>query len=294
MEILGLLCLIAAAWLWRIFRRAAPTDPNRVLNLFGVIALIVAGLGFLRILIPLIGLASFCAVIAGLIGLVFGQIPFTRANTRRRSGYVAGAGMAGLVAAILLTPTASTTPVLTASPPTTVRTPSPTPTARAKPSPVAPQRSRMTNALFIAECQRLVTAQANQPARTWFATEPVQVTGDIRIWKSRAQARYSDGRVRQFAFTCSFVPARGTVRVNVADVTPPPPAPPPPPPPAAIERFREPARPPAPRTRVEDRGARCGNYDTWEQAQAAYKAFGYNRMDRDGDGIACESLPGAP
>ena len=43
----------------------------------------------------------------------------------------------------------------------------------------------------------------------------------------------------------------------------------------------------------------CGDFETWIQAQDFYIAAGgpdedRHRMDRNGDGIACESLPGAP
>ncbi len=43
----------------------------------------------------------------------------------------------------------------------------------------------------------------------------------------------------------------------------------------------------------------CGDFDRWDQAQAFYEAAGgpasdRHRLDRDGDGIACQSLPGAP
>lgn len=43
----------------------------------------------------------------------------------------------------------------------------------------------------------------------------------------------------------------------------------------------------------------CGDFDTWQEAQAFYEAAGGpekdpHRLDRDGNGIACESLPGAP
>ena len=43
----------------------------------------------------------------------------------------------------------------------------------------------------------------------------------------------------------------------------------------------------------------CGDFDIWVQAQMFYKAAGgpetdRHRLDGDGDGIACESLPGAP
>ena len=43
----------------------------------------------------------------------------------------------------------------------------------------------------------------------------------------------------------------------------------------------------------------CGDFDTWAEAQAFYEAAGgpgsdRHRLDRNGDGVACESLPGAP
>lgn len=41
----------------------------------------------------------------------------------------------------------------------------------------------------------------------------------------------------------------------------------------------------------------CGDFATWKEAQDFYRAAGAgdpHRLDQDGDGIACESLPGAP
>ena len=43
----------------------------------------------------------------------------------------------------------------------------------------------------------------------------------------------------------------------------------------------------------------CGDFDTWAEAQDFYEAAGGpetdgHRLDRDQNGIACESLPGAP
>ena len=43
----------------------------------------------------------------------------------------------------------------------------------------------------------------------------------------------------------------------------------------------------------------CSHFDTWAEAQAFYEAAGgpetdRHRLDRDGNGIACESLPGGP
>ena len=47
----------------------------------------------------------------------------------------------------------------------------------------------------------------------------------------------------------------------------------------------------------EDRN--CGDFDTWQEAQTFYEAEGGpgsdpHRLDGNGDGVACESLPGAP
>ena len=43
----------------------------------------------------------------------------------------------------------------------------------------------------------------------------------------------------------------------------------------------------------------CGDFDTRQEAQAFYEAAGGpekdpHRLDRDGNGVVCESLPGAP
>ena len=48
---------------------------------------------------------------------------------------------------------------------------------------------------------------------------------------------------------------------------------------------------------VPDRN--CSDFDTWAEAQAFFESEGGpesdpHRLDSDGDGIACESLPGAP
>ena len=52
-----------------------------------------------------------------------------------------------------------------------------------------------------------------------------------------------------------------------------------------------------PEVEFEDRN--CGDFDTWDEAQAFFEEEGGpdddpHRLDRDKDGIACESLPGAP
>ena len=43
----------------------------------------------------------------------------------------------------------------------------------------------------------------------------------------------------------------------------------------------------------------CSDFDTWQEAQSFYESEGGpgsdpHRLDRDGDGVACQSLPGAP
>ena len=57
----------------------------------------------------------------------------------------------------------------------------------------------------------------------------------------------------------------------------------------------------APGTKYDPDGPdrNCSDFDTWAEAQAFYEAAGgpesdRHRLDRDGNGIACESLPGAP
>ena len=63
-----------------------------------------------------------------------------------------------------------------------------------------------------------------------------------------------------------------------------------------------PTPPPAPPdTKYDPDGPdrNCSDFDTWAEAQAFYEAAGgpetdRHRLDRDGNGIACESLPGAP
>ena len=41
----------------------------------------------------------------------------------------------------------------------------------------------------------------------------------------------------------------------------------------------------------------CGDFDTWQEAQVFYEAAAGgdpHQLDRDGNGVACESLPGSP
>jgi hypothetical protein len=83
-------------------------------------------------------------------------------------------------------------------------------------------------------------------------------------------------------YVAKTVSANAGTRVNTALQRVPPP---PPPPLLAAE-----ARDPEPSARVVDRGGVCGNYGSWSEAQAAFLAYGYSRMDRDKDGVACESL----
>ena len=52
-----------------------------------------------------------------------------------------------------------------------------------------------------------------------------------------------------------------------------------------------------PTTTFDDRN--CSDFDTWQEAQDFFESAGGpdddpHRLDRDGDGIACQSLPGAP
>ncbi len=64
----------------------------------------------------------------------------------------------------------------------------------------------------------------------------------------------------------------------------------------------DPGRPaPASETSPEDGFAdrNCGDFDTWQEAQDFFLSGGGpeedpNRLDQDGDGVACQALPGAP
>ena len=56
-------------------------------------------------------------------------------------------------------------------------------------------------------------------------------------------------------------------------------------------------KPAVPTPKFEDRN--CSDFDTWKEAQKFFEAAGGpdedpHRLDRDGNGIVCESLPGAP
>ncbi len=62
-----------------------------------------------------------------------------------------------------------------------------------------------------------------------------------------------------------------------------------------------PSAPQSPETRFDPSGADrdCSEFDSWDEAQRFYEAAGGpgsdpHRLDGDGDGIACVSLPGAP
>ena len=57
--------------------------------------------------------------------------------------------------------------------------------------------------------------------------------------------------------------------------------------------------PTATKPETEDDDRNCSDFDTWREAQDFYESAGGpasdpHRLDGDGDGIACESLPGAP
>ena len=59
------------------------------------------------------------------------------------------------------------------------------------------------------------------------------------------------------------------------------------------------ATPTEPEDDSEDANRNCSDFDTWQQAQDFYESEGgpgsdLHGLDRDGDGIACEGLPGAP
>jgi len=60
-----------------------------------------------------------------------------------------------------------------------------------------------------------------------------------------------------------------------------------------------PAKPAKPRPANPGNSKNCGDFDNWRQAQDWYKKYlkdygDIARLDGDNDGIACESLPGAP
>ena len=91
--------------------------------------------------------------------------------------------------------------------------------------------------------------------------------------------------------------------------TPPTPTPPTPTPPTPTSTPQSPTptpQSPTPAPESSTPGAdpggpdrNCSDFDTWADAQAFYKAAGgpetdRHRLDGDGNGIACESLPGAP
>ena len=73
----------------------------------------------------------------------------------------------------------------------------------------------------------------------------------------------------------------------------------------SIQPYREPTNAPAvsamdsPRYDPDGPDRDCGDFETWQEAQTFFVAAGgpesdTHRLDRDNNGIACESLPGAP
>ena len=90
--------------------------------------------------------------------------------------------------------------------------------------------------------------------------------------------------LREMLATCAH-----NVFLQVSDAVSDPPAATPAPEPSTPDAEDDPDGP--------DRN--CSDFDTWAEAQAFYEAAGgpetdRHRLDRDGDGVACQSLPGAP
>ena len=60
------------------------------------------------------------------------------------------------------------------------------------------------------------------------------------------------------------------------------------------------SRAPEPKYDTAGPDRNCGDFDTWQEAQVFFYASGggtgedSHGLDSDGDGLACESLPGAP
>ena len=85
-----------------------------------------------------------------------------------------------------------------------------------------------------------------------------------------------------------------------ATSTPVPPTPTPVPPTPTITPVETPTPTPHPTPpEMEEPDRDCSDFDTWAEAQAFYKAAGGptsdpHNLDSNGDGIACESLPGSP
>ena len=70
--------------------------------------------------------------------------------------------------------------------------------------------------------------------------------------------------------------------------------------PAAVAAQRTPAASPTPAPASESKDTHnCSDFETWSEAQSFYESEGGpgsdpHRLDGDGDGVACQSLPGSP
>ena len=138
-----------------------------------------------------------------------------------------------------------------------------------------------------------------------------------RAWDLTATEREASA-LREMAGTCE---TSVFIQQEAADGQPEPASPtPPPPPPAQNDNETPTSSPPSPtpvaptatpvpaptasgqpnptsEPTFEDRN--CSDFDSWSEAQEFYLAAGGptedpHRLDRNSDGVACESLPGAP
>ena len=163
-----------------------------------------------------------------------------------------------------------------------------------------------------------VTASANRskgadapgewrpPDRTYwcrYATDWVVIKNEWGLTATEREA----AALREMLDTCDHA-----VFLQFSEPEDAPPAPTavttaPTPTPAARQPTSEPREPTAtavsgaPGTKYDPDGPdrNCSDFDTWAEAQAFYVAAGGpgldpHRLDRDGNSIACESLPGAP
>ena len=190
-------------------------------------------------------------------------------------------------------------------------TPTPTPTPQSPtPTPTPPTPTSTPQSPTPAPQEPTPTPESSTPG-DYDPDGPDRNCSDFTTW-SQAQAFYEaaggpetdrhrlDGDGNGIA--CESLPGAPTRRPSPTP-TPTPQSPTPTPtPPTPTPAPQEPTPTPQSSTPGTDPGGpdrNCSDFETWAEAQAFYEAAGgpetdRHRLDGDGNGIACESLPGAP